>query len=53
MTETIEQNIKPWSLDDFCFGKPLGRGRYGRVFLAKETRTKNEYLFAIKVMATL
>lgn len=37
-----------WSVDDFEFGKPLGRGKYGHVYLA---RTKKEkYVVALKVL---
>lgn len=38
-----------WSLDDFEIGKPLGKGRFGRVYLARERRTK--YLVALKVIS--
>lgn len=37
-----------WSLDDFEIGKPLGNGKFGRVYLAREKRTK--YIVAIKKM---
>ncbi len=37
-----------WSLDDFEIGKPLGRGKFGSVYLAREKRTK--YIVAIKVL---
>jgi serine/threonine protein kinase len=42
------QNGKQWSLDDFEIGKPLGRGKFGSVYLAREKRTK--YIVAIKVL---
>lgn len=42
-------DYKQWKFEDFDVGKPLGRGRFGRVYLAKEKRTKNEILVAIKV----
>ena len=38
-----------WALDDFEIGRPLGRGRFGRVYLAREIRTK--YLVALKVIS--
>lgn len=38
-----------WSLDDFEIGRPLGNGRFGRVYLARERRTK--YLVALKVIS--
>lgn len=39
---------KQWTLDDFEIGKPLGRGKFGSVYLAREKRTK--YIVAIKVL---
>ena len=40
---------KYWKLEDFEIGKPLGRGQFGRVYLARERRTK--YIVALKVMS--
>lgn len=40
---------KYWTLDDFEIGKPLGRGKFGRVYLARERRTK--YIVALKVLS--
>ncbi|CAG9760646.1 unnamed protein product [Ceutorhynchus assimilis] len=37
-----------WSLDDFELGKRLGRGAFGRVFLARERRSG--YLVAVKTL---
>lgn len=37
-----------WSLDDFELGVPLGRGKFGRVYLAREKSTK--YMVALKVL---
>mmetsp|Transcript_5892 Transcript_5892/g.8338 ORF Transcript_5892/g.8338 Transcript_5892/m.8338 type:complete len:321 (-) Transcript_5892:170-1132(-) len=42
------QKGKQWSLNDFEIGKPLGRGKFGSVYLAREKRTK--YIVAIKVL---
>eukprot|EP01083_Nonionella_stella_P034467 94316_1 len=39
---------KEWSLSDFEIGKRLGRGKFGKVYLAREKRTK--YIVAIKVL---
>ncbi len=39
---------KQWSLNDFEIGKPLGRGKFGSVYLAREKRTK--YIVALKVL---
>ncbi|KAL9228975.1 hypothetical protein vseg_004497 [Gypsophila vaccaria] len=37
-----------WSLADFEIGKPLGKGKFGRVYLARENKSK--YIVAIKVI---
>ncbi|KAL9245306.1 hypothetical protein vseg_018972 [Gypsophila vaccaria] len=42
---TIHRN---WSLADFEIGKPLGKGKFGRVYLAREINSK--YIVAIKVI---
>jgi len=39
---------KRWSLSDFDIGKPLGRGKFGNVYLAREKKTK--YVVALKVL---
>jgi len=39
---------KEWCLADFEVGKRLGRGKFGKVYLARERRTK--FLVAIKVL---
>jgi len=39
---------KQWSLKDFEIGKPLGRGKFGSVYLAREKESK--YIVAIKVL---
>lgn len=39
---------KQWTLNDFEIGKPLGRGKFGSVYLAREKRTK--YIVAVKVL---
>jgi serine/threonine protein kinase len=39
---------RQWSLNDFEIGKPLGRGKFGSVYLAREKRSK--YIVAIKVL---
>ena len=38
---------KKWSLRDFEIGKPLGRGKFGMVYLARERKTK--FIVALKV----
>ena len=37
-----------WRLDDFDIGKPLGKGKYGSVYLAREKRSK--YIVGLKVL---
>ena len=39
---------KRWSLKDFEIGKPLGRGKFGDVYLARERKSK--FIVAIKVL---
>lgn len=41
---------KHWSLADFEIGLPLGKGKFGSVYLAREKRTK--YIVALKVTLT-
>jgi hypothetical protein len=36
-----------WQLDDFDIGRPLGRGKFGNVYLAREKRS--QYIVALKV----
>ena len=38
---------KKWSLEDFDIGKPLGKGKFGNVYLAREKQSK--YIVALKV----
>lgn len=38
----------PWDLSNFDIGRPLGRGKFGNVYLAREKLTK--YVVALKVM---
>lgn len=37
-----------WKLNDFEIGTPLGRGKFGRVYLAREKNT--QYMVALKMM---
>ncbi|KAI3691631.1 hypothetical protein L6452_31430 [Arctium lappa] len=39
---------RDWSLEDFEIGKPLGKGKFGRVYLAREAKSK--YIVALKVI---
>lgn len=37
-----------WSLDNFEIGRPLGKGKFGNVYLAREFKSK--YVVALKVL---
>ncbi|XP_059718416.1 aurora kinase A isoform X2 [Haemorhous mexicanus] len=39
---------RQWSLDDFEIGRPLGKGKFGNVYLAREKRSK--FILALKVL---
>lgn len=39
---------KRWSLSDFEIGLPLGKGKFGSVYLAREKKTR--YIVALKVL---
>ena len=41
-------NEKKWTLNDFEIGRPLGTGKFGRVYLAREKRT--HFIVALKVL---
>nr|XP_037290392.1 aurora kinase A-A-like [Rhipicephalus microplus] len=47
-TRTIARSVKKWCLQDFEIGRPLGKGKFGNVYLAREKTTK--YVVALKVM---
>merc|ERR1719272_1071327 len=50
-TQTFSQATgrkKEWQLSDFDIGKPLGRGKFGNVYLAREKASK--YIVALKVL---
>lgn len=38
-----------WKLDDFEIGRPLGTGKFGRVYMAREKST--QYVVALKVLS--
>lgn len=39
---------KKWCLDDFDVGKALGKGKFGRVYLAREKRSG--FVVALKIL---
>ncbi|KAF3674143.1 Serine/threonine-protein kinase Aurora-2 [Capsicum annuum] len=43
-----EADKKRWTLNDFDIGKPLGRGKFGHVYLAREKRSN--HIVALKVL---
>lgn len=42
-------STKRWTLDDFEIGRPLGTGKFGKVYLAREQRTK--FIVAMKILS--
>jgi len=42
------QEKKSWSINDFDIGKPLGRGKFGSVYLAREQQSK--FIVALKCL---
>ncbi|XP_019716695.1 aurora kinase A isoform X1 [Hippocampus comes] len=45
---TSSKSKKRWSLDSFEIGRPLGKGKFGNVYLARERQTK--FILALKVL---
>jgi serine/threonine protein kinase len=43
--------VNAWTIDDFEIGKPLGRGKFGHVYLAREKVSK--FLVALKLLYKL
>jgi len=43
-----EQKGVSWQLSDFDIGKPLGKGKFGNVYLAREK--KSQFIVALKVL---
>lgn len=46
--QNAQKPAKKWCLNDFEIGKPLGKGKFGNVYLAREKRSK--YIVALKVI---
>ncbi|KAF7279746.1 aurora kinase C-like [Rhynchophorus ferrugineus] len=43
-----QEDKKKWTLTDFDIGRPLGKGKFGNVYLAREKKSK--FLVALKVL---
>lgn len=48
MNTQTNTKLKTWCLMDFDIGKPLGKGKFGNVYLAREKSSK--YIIALKVL---
>jgi serine/threonine protein kinase len=48
MSSVKRFNPTEWTIDDFEFGKALGKGKYGHVYLAREKKSK--FVVAIKIV---
>lgn len=48
MKQKEQATAKRWCLNDFEIGRPLGTGKFGRVYLAREKRT--HFIVALKVL---
>jgi serine/threonine protein kinase len=46
--QTAGEEQQKWTLKDFDIGRPLGRGKFGHVYLAREK--KSGYNVALKVL---
>ena len=48
-TPTNVRETRCWCLEDFEIGKPLGKGKFGSVYLAREKRTQKVCLCVSRV----
>ena len=48
MESPVKEDSTRWKLSDFEIGKPLGMGKFGDVYLAREKRSK--FVVALKVL---
>jgi aurora kinase A len=46
--ENKNNKKKQWAITDFDIGRPLGKGKFGNVYLAREKRSK--FIIAMKVL---
>lgn len=44
----FDGRFKKWTIGDFEIGRPLGKGKFGNVYLAREAKSK--YIVALKVL---
>ncbi|KAM8756898.1 aurora kinase A [Acanthopagrus schlegelii] len=47
-SEKASDSSKRWSLENFDIGRPLGKGKFGNVYLARERQSK--FILALKVL---
>uniref|UniRef100_A0A4W6CA23 non-specific serine/threonine protein kinase n=1 Tax=Lates calcarifer TaxID=8187 RepID=A0A4W6CA23_LATCA len=47
-SESAKMEKRRWSLENFDIGRPLGKGKFGNVYLARERQTK--FILALKVL---
>ncbi|CAK1545065.1 unnamed protein product [Leptosia nina] len=47
-SDVQKDNNKLWAISDFDLGRPLGKGKFGSVYLAREK--KSHYVVALKVL---
>ena len=47
-SESGQKSLRKWTLNDFDIGKPLGNGKFGKVYLAREK--KSHFIVALKVL---
>ncbi|KAF2348368.1 Protein kinase domain [Trinorchestia longiramus] len=45
---TSESSSSSWTINNFDIGRPLGKGKFGNVYLAREKKSK--YIVALKVL---
>ncbi|CAM9838602.1 unnamed protein product [Ectocarpus fasciculatus] len=50
LSSAAEEELKerPWALEDFSLGRPIGKGKFGNVYLGKDKRSK--FTVALKVL---
>ncbi|XP_067864019.1 aurora kinase C-like [Heptranchias perlo] len=46
--ESQQQLVQNWSIDNFDIGRPLGKGKFGNVYMARDRETK--FIVALKVL---